>query len=303
MKFNSYIFLAFAVITLGMCQQKETDKPQIKKTPELAEVDPNGNYWYQGKAELCSYEVEQERYGEIRKASEVLVFVTEDFSANKQVKLDAKPAEGDTKIPILKLNTIRRFQTGIYDYSLTQSVFTPMPIDKKDVIRSLKLSATIQDWCGHVFVQANALPESYRIRSFSYFESEGDTDVELNPGLLEDEIWTLLRLDPDSLDSLEVTVMPGIFYSRFRHVPLAAEPANITINQLGETSELTLQYKNIPRTLEIRFETAFPHRIMGWEETLQGKLLSRGTLKNVMLDDYWRHHDEASSGLHEQLIK
>ena len=52
------------------------------------------NYWYQGKAELSTYDVEQERYGEMRKAEQVNIFVTEDFSKSKQVKLDDAAAAG-----------------------------------------------------------------------------------------------------------------------------------------------------------------------------------------------------------------
>ena len=39
-----------------------------------------GDYWYQGKAELASYDLNQSRYGEIRNGHAVLIFLTEDFS-------------------------------------------------------------------------------------------------------------------------------------------------------------------------------------------------------------------------------
>jgi len=42
-----------------------------------------GAYWYQGKAELTSYTLEQARYGEVHPGEAVLVFVTEDFSKSK----------------------------------------------------------------------------------------------------------------------------------------------------------------------------------------------------------------------------
>ena len=46
------------------------------------------NYWYSGEAEITSYELEQARYGEIRQGKAVLVFVTENFLPNIQVKAD-----------------------------------------------------------------------------------------------------------------------------------------------------------------------------------------------------------------------
>ncbi len=36
------------------------------------------DYWYDGKAEITSYKLEQARYGELHEGYVVLVFVTED---------------------------------------------------------------------------------------------------------------------------------------------------------------------------------------------------------------------------------
>ena len=221
MKFSPVFLIIFGLYS---CQQNPPADSPVRAEKVSLPVANKDNYWYQGKAEVSSYSVVQERYGEQHEAGQIMVFVTEDFSANKQVKLDAEPAPGDARVPVLKLNTIRRFKTGIYDYSLTQSVFTP--VEAKDR-RSLKLSATIQDWCGHVFVQCNVGQEAYKVKSFSYFESEGDSETEVKPGLLEDEIWTRIRLNPESLASLKTTVLPAVFYSRFRHKPLQPEQADI----------------------------------------------------------------------------
>jgi hypothetical protein len=293
------VFLFFPLLLA--CKQTPADRPAAAASVEkfaLPEVVRDNNYWYQGKAEINSYAVVQERYGEEREAAQVMVFVTEDFSAAKQVKLDAAPGPGDTRVPVLKLNTIRRFKTGIYDYALMQSVFTPTA---PDAVRSLKTTTSIQDWCGQVFVQCNASGEAYKIRSFSYFESESDAETAQSPGLLEDEIWTRIRLKPESLNGLKTTVLPAVFYSRFRHETLRAEPAEINVEKNGKESTLTLSYTNIPRRLSIRFESEFPHRILGWEERDKGQLLSKGSLKQTMLDAYWQHHDLASAPLRARL--
>lgn len=298
MKKNSLFLRIGILLVLPACQHNAPGDslPSAQKI-SLPAVTGN-NYWYQGKAEISSFEVVQERYGEQRQAGQVLVFVTEDFSANKQVKLDGAPAPGDERVPVLKLNTVRRFQTGIYDYSLMQSVFTPVETGKQ---RSLKTTTTIQDWCGHVFVQCNARPDAYAVRSFSYFETEGDAENAVKPDLLEDEIWTRLRLNPEALVSRKIAVLPGVFYTRLKHKPLEPELAEISIAKEEKESTLQLAYANIPRRLEIRFETAFPHRILDWEETDEGKLLSKGTLKNTILDAYWKHHDVASAPLRAEL--
>lgn len=295
-KHNLPALALFAVLSTLSCERQIP----AAAAPLALPMPAGRDYWYGGKAELNTYAVEQERYGEIRRAGQVMVFVTEDFSANKQVKLDAVPEGSDQRAPVLKLNLIRRFETGIYDYSIMQSVFTPT--DTSGVAtRSLKTTTSIQDWCGQVFVQCNAGAEDYRIQSFSYFESEGDTDTRLRPGLLEDELWTLIRLNPDALADKKTTVLPSVAYARLRHKPLQPEEAQIGIKRNGAESELQLTYRNIPRRLVIRFETAFPHRILGWEETDNGRLSSRGVLRNTLLNAYWQHNGRADSTLRATL--
>ncbi|MEK6223912.1 MAG: hypothetical protein N2A97_03490, partial [Thermodesulfobacteriales bacterium] len=85
-------------------------------------------YWYDGKAEITSYKLEQARYGELHEGYAVLVFVTEDFSKSKQVKLDNPQNANGDDVKVLKLNRIKKFDTGIYRYSMMDSVFTPIYI-------------------------------------------------------------------------------------------------------------------------------------------------------------------------------
>ena len=67
-------------------------------------------------------------------------------------------------------------------------------------------------------------------------------------------------------------------------------------------SVFKINYLNIARTLSIRFETAAPYRILGWEETgPNGGLQSKGSLKASLMSAYWSQHDNASSGLRDSL--
>ncbi len=253
-------------------------------------------YWNQGKAELNTYDVTQERYGEIREAEAMILFVSEDLSAQKQVKLDDPMAAGADRVPVLKMNAVRRFHTGIYDYSLMQSVFTPM-----DGSATLKTSTTVQDWCGQVFAQMNLEKDAYRYRSFSYFESEGDQDIRLPKALLEDALMLRLRLQPDQLPMGEVQVIPSTLFARLRHKPLEAQPAELSIQKKTNESELVLQYKGMNRRLSIRFETSYPHRILGWEESMDDKLSSKGVLKASRMSAYWSEHDNKHEPLRDSL--
>ena len=56
------------------------------------------DYWYNGTGEISSYELKQERYGQVRQGDIVLVFVTEPFSHKKQVKLDRPQNAGSDNV-------------------------------------------------------------------------------------------------------------------------------------------------------------------------------------------------------------
>lgn len=253
-------------------------------------------YWFAGKAEICSYDVTQERYGEIRQAEQVNIFVTEDFSRAKQVKLDDPADVPADRVPVLKLNAVRRFHTGIYDYSILQSTFTPL-----NGLPCLKATTSVQDWCGQVFSQLNLGSGGYRYRGFSYFEGEGDQDLQLPVAQLEDALWARVRLNPFAIGTGKALLIPSALYSRLRHRPLAAHNAVIQLVKGAKESVLTVQYSDIPRTLSIRFETAFPHKISAWEETYEGKIASKGVLKAYRMSAYWQEHDNLHAPLRDSL--
>src|SRR5690606_11223144 len=79
------------------------------QTGSLPTVDAAtfSSYWHQGKAEISSYQLDQSRYGRNHDGKAVLIFVTEDFSKNKQVKLENPQPDSRDAINVLKLNYSR----------------------------------------------------------------------------------------------------------------------------------------------------------------------------------------------------
>ena len=265
-------------------------------------VADNGfnQYWYAGKAELSSYDYIINRYDEPRTGYAVMVFVTEDLSKTKQVKLDNPAAAGDDRVPVLKLNAIQRFQTGIYDYSLMSSLFTP--VDIQNFPHSLKSTTTVQDWCGHVYSQLNLTDKGYHISQYSYFEMEGDKASDTEGGMLEDEIFTRLRINPQSVVTKSVKMIPNLTYTRLRHKPIAPQNAIIDIKD-GEKGLKTciVTYPDIKRRLEVSFEATFPYKIKGFKEYDGEKVMSEARLRKSIMSAYWEQHDLKSDPLRKEL--
>lgn len=263
-------------------------------------------HWYDGKAELARYRLEQARYGEMRTGDAVLVTVTEDFLPDRQVKSDSTDRATSGAWPILKVNLTKNFLTGLYPYSMMTSVFTPVDVDERP--RSLKTTTSVQEWCGHTWLQGNFRNDRYVFEGRSYFESEGDARDELPAAWLEDELWTRIRIDPTSLPTGSIEMIPSGMQSRLRHRPLEVEPAEASMSD-GEpgTRVYSVRYANSGRSLAITFEDRAPHGILAWEETyVDGfaggrELTTRAVRTHVVRSDYWAKNRNRDEPLREAL--
>ncbi len=299
----SGLVLMLAAVSFSGCKAADS------KDPISADRDAFNQYWYAGKAELTRYALEQARYAEIHHGDAVLIFVTEDFLTDKQVKYEFGDRRNATSV--LKLNFTKKFNTGLYPYSLMTSVFTPAD----GVSPTLKVTSSAQEWCGHTFMQLNQRGNEVDVQLRSYFQNEGDQNFQLGSVLLEDEVWTKIRLAPQSLPTGDIQIIPGLFFSRLRHEPLKVEKATATLTSSNDASlssdELqlyTIDYKDIEKKLAIKFEKSFPHRIIAWEETTvsgfgpEARLLTTKTVKtHSILSDYWRRHKVADAALRQEL--
>lgn len=265
-------------------------------------------YWFEGKAEVTSYELKQARYGEIRDGEAILVFVTEDFLLERQVKKESNTSEKATSV--LKLNFIRKFPTGIYDYTMMTSTFTPIHL--KNLYSPLKLTSSSTEWCGQSWLQLNRIAQStYKALSYSYFESEGDEEKEVSDVLLEDGIWAQIRMNPNLIKEGEQSILPSAHYLRFAHKEIKAYKGIIEKNEnkderfKGEKLQvLTISYPELNRKLEIVYEGAFPYKIIGWKErrnSWKQNLETFAIVKAEKKSAYWGENSKADAPLREEL--
>ncbi|MCY7351065.1 MAG: hypothetical protein LH606_10410 [Cytophagaceae bacterium] len=299
--FVALLAIVFAVFKGATVWQREP--AQATNSPGTPS-DEFRKYWFAGKAELSSYTLDQVQYGHPNPGEAVLIFVTEDFRTDRQVKLESKDRGKATTV--LKLNAVRKFVTGIYDYSVMTSVFTP--VETRLFPHALKATASVQEWCGQTYQQLNLRGRQYHVTGHSYFEKEADDERRFDRAWLEDELWTRLRLDPESLPVGDVEVVPSLLFSRLKHQPLKPEAARASLAdstfQGLNLRAYTLVYPALSRRLILFFERAFPHQIMGWEETsvANGKsLTTRAVRKKTLKIDYWNHNHPADQALRDSL--
>ena len=268
------------------------------------------DYWYNHGAEISRFELQQMRYGEIHEGDAVLVFVTEEINPAIQVKAENS---GPQNIPILKLNAVRKFFTGIYPYSIMTSIFAP--VDARKYPLPLKITSSTQEWCGQVYTQMNLRDHEYRVKMHSYFEKEGDQDFNIESHVPEDAIWTMIRLAPHALPQGEFVMIPGAVYVRLVHRPLRPQKAVAQLDPIEEKSlegnplvRYTINFPGEQRTLRIFFEKDFPYRIQKWEESYRGlngmskkAMTTRASRTHTIMDTYWQHHGNKDRALLKKL--
>ncbi len=301
MSFKKYMFLIITFCSLIPATNAQLDF----EIPAESFKD----YWYAGKAEIAHYEMEQARYGELHPGRAVLIFVTEDFSRSKQVKLDHPVRDRDDAVKVMKLNLTKKFLTGIYPYSVMMSMFTPINTETYD--NALKITTSTQEWCGHVFTQMNHRKDDFLVRSFSYFESEGDQTYQVKDYFAEDNIWNLIRLDPNKLPLGEAIMIPSTLESRLKHIALLPETVYASLKTSNEDARhaiYRIEYEKSGRVLSITFEKEFPFRILGWEEKSTGiihggnkVLTSSARLKEYVHTDYWNKNNLQDTVWREKL--
>jgi len=266
-------------------------------------------YWYAGEAEISRYDLKQVRYGEVHEGDAVMIFVTENFLADEQVKDEGWPSEGKSE-SILKLNLTKKFITGIYPYSVMTSVFTP--VDKRKT-PSWKVTASTQEWCGQTYMQLNFRDNGFEGLHHSYFQKEGDSTFRLESALLEDEIWTLIRLGASDLPTGEIEIVPALTHLRMAHQTASIENATATLGEVEGLSEsgsplkaYEVAYAGSGRKIRIVFESNFPFSIERWSETHPGRrgdepLVTEAVRTHTIKLDYWNRNGSEDIGLRDGL--
>jgi hypothetical protein len=148
-------------------------------------------HWGDGQAELAGYELTMPRYGQPRTGTAVTIFVTEPFSKTLRVKADPGKHPASDETPVMKLNLVLDFPTGVYDYNEMVSVFVDVPTGVP-----WKISFSRQEWCGHIYQQALFDAAKVRVQSHSYFDGEADQQVELplaKDAIAEDALLLVAR--------------------------------------------------------------------------------------------------------------
>ncbi|MEE2901476.1 MAG: hypothetical protein VYC39_04070 [Myxococcota bacterium] len=265
----------------------------------LAGAYPNA-HWEDGKAELSGYTLTQPRYGQLRTGTAVHIFVKEDFSEKAKVKADYVRSAKD-QVPIIKLNFIKKFPTGIYDYNLMTSVFAPF--GSRQGLRAgmpIKVSYAQQEWCGSLYDELKTESSGIQLDRHTYFDRD-ELKMKSLPhqknGIMVDELPFLVRQFPVPYlqpgESKDVRFLPSYERARLLHTPHTWMNGSFSRSKTASTLKVPAgQFQVETWTAKLggneiyRYfvEQAFPHRIIAWD----GPQGERAELKGNTRLPYWQ---------------
>ncbi len=293
------LVLGALAVGIGSSLTSPTDASPPPAPPASAALAPDfWGHWGDGKAELSGYALRYPRYGKVRTGTAVTIFVNEEFAESVRVKNEDSSRPASEIYPVMKLNWIQDFPTGIYDYSLMTSAFATLaPHGGRPAGTTTKVSFSSQEWCGHVYAQLLFNDRGANLTSHSYFDGEADQSLTLphpDGGLPEDSVLLWARgfagpsLEPGG--STSVPVLRSLERSRLLHIGLGWQTATASRSKESRTLEVpagtfavdtyTLAIpagrakKSYPlgrgevdvaaSTWTIEVESAWPHRVIRW---------------------------------------
>jgi len=298
-----HLLIMISIAYVG-CSQQNQNKNQLSMNSNEVE----SKYWNDGKAEVAVYDLEQNRYKDINQGQLLSIFVREDFLYDRQVKNDHYRDKKST--PILKNIQTRKFPTGLYDYSMFSSAFTPL--DRKKYPKTLKVSGSIQEWCGTTYSQLNYKNGAYISTLHSYFESEGDRTDRISDGYSEDGLYNVLRMNPNMLPTGELNLIPTINVLRLKHLESKTYKSVATLRmyegqefQGDDLKEYYISTPALSRELNIIFESKAPYRIVGWTDSYPSAFdqqirTTKATLTKVDRIAYWKLNSLQDEALRQE---
>ena len=259
--------------------------------------------WGDGQAELAGYELTIPRYNQPRRGTAVTIFVTETFSNALRVKADPGKHPPSDQFPVMKLNLVKDYQTGVYDYNEMISAFVALqPVNGRAAGSPAKISFSRQEWCGNTYHQLLFDAKSIRATRHSYFDGDADRQRDLDypsAGVAEDTLllWARGMAAPSLAlgESQTVPFLPSLPSAKgieavWSTAALFHSPKPQSIAVPAGTFAVEVMTVRLPdrETRTFYVEKASPHRVVKWESSTgeHAELLKSDRMK------YWQMNAE-----------
>lgn len=264
------LFAVFKKATIFQIEKPTNTTASLEDNP-LAKDQAFQQYWNTGLSEVNTYEVTQTIDTSQKTGQAELVFTIVDFDTKKHGQVTSSNKSESTTV--LKQNLIQKIDTGVYEYSLTNSTFTPT--NYVVFPHALKVEYAKQNTQGQEYSQVNWQGQTFLYKGKSDFQPKAQQDISVKTAWLEDEIWNRVRLNPQTLPDGEIEMIPSLEYLRSTNQKVEAISCKTTFEEKKDSVSkqvskyYTIEYPEKHRKVSIKFEAQFPYKILNWESSFE----------------------------------
>jgi hypothetical protein len=270
---NNFLAICITLAVIFAFAKKATifqqDKPQTPQNVVVA-VNQETNATFQ-------------KYWKTKGIETTKFILTQDSSTIGEATLsytlkDFGKDQPNGAISSLSSNFSQKIVQENYNYSENSTTITPL--NTPLYAHALSIVSSSQSNDGTDFLSFQPEPKSYLFVGRNSVESEKEIRKITEKGNLEDEIWAKIRMNPDALPQGEIEMIPSLGYWNKVHKSPFAQEAKAELKGMENNPKLKiyfLDYPDLKRKLEITFEANFPFQIMGFKETIEGKMV-KGTM-------------------------
>lgn len=248
--------------------------------------------WGDGQAEVSSYDLTVPFEGELRRGVALAIFSVDTFSNSTRVKAEPGKHPKPDEFPVMKLNLLKDFQTGISNCHEQTSMFLALAaVNGRPAGLPTKISYSRQDWAGSIYHQLLYDKTTIRSSRHSYLDGEGDQQQEIQyppAATSADALWFWARqMAEPFVKRGEFRLAPVL--TSFEAHPIQFKQSNFTRSPVNQKITLpagsfdvemcTVQIDGDIRKFWV--EREFPHRVIRWETSAgeRGQLLATERMK------------------------
>ena len=153
----------------------------------------------------------------------------------------------------------------------------------------------------------------YNVEQRSYLEKEGDVNYTTEGAFIEEEIFTVLRMNPQLLPTGNFTMIPSLNFNQLKHLKTKSVNVKAAIWTYKESefqgeklNEYRVVFPDLKRKLRIIFENKAPYKIVGWLDSFPSAFdkqirTTKAILKKQKMLPYWSQNSLNDSKLRKEL--
>jgi hypothetical protein len=278
--------IAVALAFLCACGGAPTSG--VAAVPERSRPFAGDALWDDGRAEVDAYQATVRRYGTLRPLTAYLIVVKEDFSRRQLVKADPDHDPGDL-LPVLKLNHVINYQTGIYSYHQMASCF----FDRSSM-ELVKFSLTSNEWCGNSYKEYTRRSERGSLHVHTYWDNQAEATYDLpvdDDVVFYDQLPLWIRSLPQTPGTaLSLRIVPTQIESRgakpsLVSATLRAVSAETVQTPAGPSPALRWELKGEEETPDVYWTSReSPYVLVAWDRPDGGAYRLKWTQRLA----YWK---------------